>query len=103
MDDKLFLDTKLLRQHVTQIERELRCAQTLYDHIETARNLTAEELRDSYSRLLEDTQCLVTYFRAMANVIDNVSTNAEQTVLRIGRLLQDMADSNPANAIFRGI
>lgn len=103
MEGKLFLDTKLLRQHVTQIEQELRYTRILYDHIATARDRSGEELRGAYLKLLQDIQCLMDYFRVMAKVVDNIGDNAEYTVLRLGKLLQDMANSNPANSVFRGI
>lgn len=101
MDGEVFLDTVLLRQHVAEIEQERRTAQRLYDQLEAAKALCAPEDQERYHRLLDDVQGLVRYFRAMANVVDDISTNAELTSIKIGQLIQNTTDSASLRTIFR--
>lgn len=94
------MDTELLRHRVAEIQQEQRIAQEMYDSLYRAKLLSGPELEDHYRRLLYEVRGLIDYFRAMADAVENLSSNAEQVIIQIGRMLQDSLDGNSARTAF---
>ena len=89
MDNDLFLDTRFLRDHVSEVKDERRITQRLYDTVKYTRDLGKPELAYSYNRLLSSIDELETYFMKMADVLEDISFDADQLYARLGSMIQD--------------
>lgn len=96
------MDTVLLRQHADEIRQKRRTAQQLADQLAALESLAEDSAQRARIRALaEDVRKLARYFKAMAEAVERISDDAEQVSLRIGRILQDQLDTNPAKTVFR--
>lgn len=101
MDGEIYIDTTRLRLHAAELQEDRRVAQQLYDSVDAARRCSDPVFYNRYRRLLEDVRGLVRYFDAMAEIMDDVSTGAEQISTRINHMLQNNIDNDALHAVFR--
>ena len=74
--DDLFVDTRLLRDHVTKLREEKKIALELYENIVAMKKLSDPNVSYQYNAILRDVEQLIEYFEAMARSLDLVVDEA---------------------------
>ena len=85
----LFVDTGLLRDHVSKLREERKLACKLYDTVAAMRKMSDPSLVPQYNRILRDVEQLIEYFGRMADLLSKTSDEAVQLSRQIGTLIQD--------------
>lgn len=88
----LFVDTGLLRDHVSKLQKQRKIAERLRESLQAMRNLSDPEAFGKYSSVLRDVDQLCEYLTRMARLLDNTGDEAVQLSQEIGRLIQEDAD-----------
>lgn len=87
----LFVDTGLLRDHVSKLREEKKTAVRLYESVEAMRNYADPEAYGQYTVVLRDIKQLIEYFDRMARVLAEAGDEAVHLSREIGDLLKDDA------------
>ena len=87
----LFVDTGLLRDHVSKLREEKKTAVKLRDSIKAMRNCCDPEAYDNYAPVLCDVNQLVEYLERMARLLDEAGDEAVVLSREIAALLDEDA------------
>ena len=85
----LFVDTGLLRDHVSKLREERKLACKLYDTVLAMRRMSDPSVAYQYNSILRDVEQLIEYFGRMADLLSTASDEAVQMSRQIGSLIQD--------------
>ena len=92
MENRFYLNTRLLRDHVSEVQDERRTAQRLKEAVRMTRDLGNPAAAGQYRRILESVDSLEGYFGRMANALETISDKGYQMYTRIGRMIEDDTD-----------
>ena len=89
MDEGFFLDSVRLRLHEAEIQRERRVLTELGSEVDIILKLADQSFFERISRIKTRTDSLIRFFEMLENVMDDATTEAELTISRISRMLED--------------
>lgn len=87
--DDFFVDTGLLRDHVSILREERKNASRLYANVATMRSRSDPADVYKYNSLLRDIELLISYFDRMANVLSNAEDEAVHMSHEIGCIIEE--------------
>ena len=85
----LFVDTGLLRDHVSKLREEKKMANRLYENLNAMRNADDPSVAYKYNSALRDTQRLAEYFSRMAEVFARIEDDAVELKNELGAMIKD--------------
>ena len=85
----LFVDTGLLRDHVSKLREEKKVAARLYENVAAMKNVSDPTVSYQYDPVLRDIEQLMEYFGRMANLLDHIVDDAVQLSLVLSTLVED--------------
>lgn len=85
----LFLDTGLLRDHVSKLRKDKRTAIRLYESILAMKNASDPTVSEQYGYLLYKAEQLVEYFERMIRVLSETEGEAVRLSDRIAGIIKD--------------
>lgn len=88
----LFVDTGLLRDHVSKLRERKKTATRLYETVVAMKRMDDPGVAHRYNSVLREIQQLIEYFDRMAALLDNVSDDAVELSHRIESLLENSTD-----------
>ena len=92
MNEDIYVDTRLLRDHVFDIRRETAITQELRDRIEVLRRLGDGSNDPQYRSIQNRVDLLISYFQKMAETLENAADQADAISRIYNELLQDESD-----------
>lgn len=90
--DDFFVDTGLLRDHVSKLRQQRKIASNLYANVLAMRNCSDPSVAYRYNPLLHDIELLIEYFDRMSR---ELSATADEAVIH-SRQLGDMIEADTA-------
>lgn len=87
--NSLFVDTGLLRDHVSKLREEKKLAIRLYENVAAMKRVSDPTISYQYNPILRDIEELMEYFGRMANLLDSIADDAIQLSHEIGALIED--------------
>ena len=85
----LFVDTGLLRDHVSKLRNEKKIASQLYANTVAMKGLDVQNSSYQYDLILRDIDQLVVYFKKMADLLDHVDDEAVQLSRMVGGMIEN--------------
>lgn len=92
----LFVDTGLLRDHVSKLQQEKKKALSLYENVAAMKALSKPEEAYRYDPILRDINELIEYFTRMANALAYTEDEAVQLGHDIARIIEEGTDETKA-------
>lgn len=89
----VFVDTGLLRDHVSKLCEQKKTATKLYNNVLAMRNCGDPSEYGKYYPILRDIDQLIDYLYTMYKVLNNAEDDAVQLSRVIGNLIEDGADN----------
>lgn len=87
----VFIDTGLLRDHVSKLRKERKLAERLRESLLAMRNCSDPAAFSQFYPVLRDVDQLCEYLERMARLLDNAGDEAIQLSHEIGQLIEDDA------------
>lgn len=97
--DDFYLDTGLLRDHVSKLREQKKIASRLYATVSAMRNSSPPSEAYRYNSLLRDIEQLIAYFDKMADVLSNASDEAVYLKHKLSMIIED--DTYHARSVVR--
>jgi len=88
VDESIRVDTRLLRDHVSEVLEEKRLAQRLYSRVEQLRATSEDSQKIQYTRILNRIELLIEYYQRMADALDYVGDEAIMLYQKNAELLR---------------
>jgi len=88
----VFVDTGLLRDHVSKLQNERKMAERLRENLMAMQNSSDPETVVQYRSVLNDVDQLCAYFTRMARLLDNVGDEAVTLSRKIATLIEKDAE-----------
>ena len=85
----LFVDTGLLRNHVSKLREEKKMATRLYENVVAMKTISDPTVTYQYDTILRDIEQLVEYFDRMAILLDDITDDAIRLSHEMGTLIED--------------
>ena len=89
--DDLFVDTGLLRDHVSKLQKQRKIAERLRESLQVMQRISEPEKFGQYKAVLRDVDQLCEYLTRMARLLDNAGDEAVALSCEIGTMLADDA------------
>ena len=90
--DGLFVDTGLLRDHVSKLHERKKTATRLYESVRSMRRADDPAFAYKYDSILQNIEQLIEYFTRMASALDKIEGDATELSQKIGRLIEEDTD-----------
>ena len=90
----LYVDTGLLRDHVSKLREEKKLASRLYENVLVMKTMADPMVAYRFDSLLRDIGQLIEYFDAMANQLAHIDDEAVQLSYRLRDMIEDSTDLN---------
>ena len=87
--NEFFVDTGLLRDHVSKLREQKKTASRLYNSVVAMKNCSDPSAAYAYNSLLRDLEKLTTYFDRMAKVLAEAGDDTVHLSHEIGEMIQD--------------
>ena len=87
--DGLFVDTRLLRDHVDKLREKKKTATRLYENVIGMKRADDPAMSYRYEPVLRDINQLIEYFDRMALLLSNVSDDAIELSHKIGAIIEE--------------
>lgn len=87
-----FVDTGLLRDHVSKLRQQKKIASKLYDNVAAMKRLSDPADAYQYNSILRDVQQMIDYFDRMAKELDHIEDEAIELSHRIGEMIEESTD-----------
>jgi len=84
-----FVDTELLRDHVSKLREEKKIALKLYENVRAMKALSDPANAYQYDSILRNVEQMLEYFDRMYKVLDNVEDDAVQLSHELTRMMED--------------
>lgn len=91
--DGVFLDTGLLRDHVSKLREERKLALRLREAVVSMRMVSDPTVAYQYNSVLRDIDQLIEYFGRMAKLLDDVDDEAVALSLRLRAIIEEDTES----------
>lgn len=88
-----FVDTGLLRDHISKLDVQKRLASDLYECIETMKKLCDPTVAYQYDSILRDAERLLQYFTKMVVTLDHIEYEANRMSIAIRTAIDDDAEA----------
>lgn len=88
----LYVDTGLLRDHVSKLREEEKLATRLYENIVDMKVAADPMETYQYDSLLRDIEQMISYFNAMANLLAHIADEAVQLSHELRGMIKDSTD-----------
>lgn len=85
----LFVDTGLLRDHVSKLHEEKKLAIGLYENVNAMKTGSDLTISHRYNSILRDIEQLIEYFSRMADLLADIDDDAVHLSHRLHILLED--------------
>ena len=89
----VFVDTGLLRDHVSKLREEKKIATRLRNNIRTMKKYEDPSRYGQYTQIFRDIDCLIDYLEQMVKILSNTEDDAVRLSYAIGNLLKDDVDN----------
>ena len=90
----LFVDTDLLRDHVSKLREEKKMAISLYESVSAMKRTCDPTVSYQYDSVLRDIEQLMEYFGAMADLLDNIADDAIRLSHELHALIEESTATN---------
>ena len=90
--NSLYVDTGLLRDHLSRLQEEKKLASRLYENIEVMKAMADPADIHRYYAVLRDVEQMIEYFNKMANQLAHIADEAVQLSHELQGLTQDSTD-----------
>lgn len=87
-----FVDTGLLRDHVSKLRQQKKIASRLYENVAAMKRLSDPSVAYQYNSILRDIQQMIDYFDRMAKELDHIGDEAVELSHRIGEMIEDSTE-----------
>lgn len=84
-----FVDTELLRDHVSKLREEKKIALKLYENVRAMRALSDPTVSYQYNSILYNVEQMIEYFDRMSKVLANVEDDAIQLSHELTKIIED--------------
>ena len=91
-DGGLFIDTGLLRDHVSKLREQKKTALRLKHSVEKVKMLSDPSMSFQYDPIIRDVESLVEYLDRMADALDQVDDEAIMASMRIASLIDSSTE-----------
>ena len=88
----LYVDTGLLRDHVSALRKQKKLATRLYENVAVMKTLADPADADRYNPILRDIEQMIEYFDRMANQLTIVHDEAVQLSHELRGMIKDSTD-----------
>lgn len=88
----LYVDTGLLRDHISKLQEERKLASRLYEDIAVMKVTADPMTADQYDLVLQDIAQLIDYFNKMANQLAHIGDEAIQLSHELRGKIKDSTD-----------
>ena len=85
----LFVDTGLLRDHVSKLREEKKSAARLYEHVVAMRNNSDPTIAYQYAPILRDIKQLMEYYDRMVKLFGNIADEATELSNKLGAIIKN--------------
>lgn len=90
--DGLYVDTGLLRDHVSKLREEKKLASRLYENVVVMKAMADPMESYRYDAVLRDVAQLIEYFEAMAKQLTHVADDAVQLSNHLRGMIEDSTE-----------
>lgn len=90
--NSLYVDTGLLRDHISRLQEERKLASRLYENIEVMKAMADPADVHRYNAVLRDIEQMIEYFNKMASQLAYIADEAVQLSHELQGLAQDGTD-----------
>lgn len=87
-NNDFFIDTGLLRDHVSKLREERKNASRLYAYVSAMKNCADPSVAHTYNSVLRDIDRLIKYLDKMADVLSDAEYDAERLSDKLGALIE---------------
>lgn len=88
----LYVDTGLLREHISKLQEEKKLASRLYENIVAMKTVADPTVTYQYDSVLHEIEQVIEYFNAMANQLTHINDEAIQLSQELRGLIEDSTD-----------
>ena len=88
----LFVDTGLLRDHVSKLREERKLASRLYESVAAMKSGADPTVAYQYDPILRDIERMAAYFGRMADTLSHVCDDANQLSKELGAMIKNESD-----------
>lgn len=88
----LYVDTGLLRDHISKLREEKKLASRMYENISVIKKAADPMVAYQYDSVLRDIEQIIEYFNAMANQLDHINDEAVQLSHKLRGIIDDSTD-----------
>ena len=88
----LYVDTGLLRNHISKLREEKKLASRLYENIAVMKTVADPMVAYQYDSVLRDIEQVIEYFNAMANQLAHIADEAVQLSQELRDMIEDSTD-----------
>lgn len=88
----LYVDTGLLRDHISKLREEKKLASRLYESIAAMKTAADPMAAHQYDSVLGDIGQMIEFFKAMANQLDHIDDEAVQLSHELRGIIKDSTD-----------
>ena len=88
----VYVDTGLLRDHVSTLREEKKLAYRLYENVALMKAVADPTVAYRYDSVLRDIEQMIEYFEKMANLLVHVGDEAVQLSNELGGMIKDSTD-----------
>ena len=92
MDNEVYLDTRYIDEHVSQLQDERRTAQRLRNAVIMTRDLGDPLLAAQYGGIIRSVDKLVRYCSKMGDTLEDISFDAKKLQQRLKRMVEEDTD-----------
>lgn len=90
--NSLYVDTGLLRDHISKLREEKKLASRLYENIAVMKTFADPMVTYQYDLLLRDIEQMIEYFNTMANQLADIHDEAVQLSHELRGMIEDSTD-----------
>lgn len=88
----LYVDTGLLRDHISKLREEKKLASRLYESVAFMKSVDDPTVAHRYDAVLYDIEQIIEYFNAMANQLAHIDDEAVQLSYELLGIIKDSTD-----------
>lgn len=88
----LYVDTGLLRDHISKLQKEKKLASRLYENIVAMKTVADPMVANQYDLVLRDIEQIIEYFNAMGNQLTHTVDEAIQLSDELRGIIVDSTD-----------
>ena len=90
----LYVDTGLLRDHISKLREEKKLASRLYENIAVMKITASPMVAHQYDSLLRDVEKMIDYFDAIANQLDHIDDEAITLSYKLRSIIKDSTEQS---------